>query len=78
MRSASPPAACPRRGEAVADAQFFPVDSIGKKIVLSETNDEDTLDMFAYREYTIVGLEQLPPPTPSTTGAAAPPWAPAR
>ena len=27
--------------EAVADAQFFPVDSIGKKIVLSETNDED-------------------------------------
>ena len=51
----------PRAGnEAVADAQFFPVDSIGKKIVLSETNDEDTLDMFAYREYTIVGLGNSP------------------
>ena len=46
--------------EAVADAQFFPVDSIGKKIVLSETNDEDTLDMFAFREYTIVGLGNSP------------------
>ena len=51
----------PRAGnEAVADAQFFPVDSIGKKIVLSETNDEDTLDMFAFREYTIVGLGNSP------------------
>ena len=51
----------PRAGnEAVADAQFFPVDSIGKKIVLSEANDEDTLDMFAYREYTIVGLGNSP------------------
>ena len=51
----------PRAGnEAVADAQFFPVDSIGKTIVLSDTNDEDTLDMFAYREYTIVGLGNSP------------------
>ena len=51
----------PRAGnEAVADAQFFPVDSIGKTIVLSDTNDEDTLDMFAYREFTIVGLGNSP------------------
>ena len=48
------------KNEAVVDAQFFPVDSIGKKIVLSDANDEDTLDMFASREYTIVGLGNSP------------------
>lgn len=44
----------------VGDASLFSVDSIGKTVRIADTNDEDTLDMFAYREYTIVGLGNSP------------------
>ena len=46
--------------EMVGDASLFSVDSIGKTVRIADTNDEDTLDMFAYREYTIVGLGNSP------------------
>lgn len=46
--------------EMVVDATFFPVDSIGATVRIAATNDEDTLDMFAYDEYTIVGLGNSP------------------
>ena len=41
--------------ECVADRRYYSEADIGKTIVLSESNDEDTLDLFAYDEYVIVG-----------------------
>lgn len=46
--------------ECVADSQVFGESDIGSVIYLSEDNDEDTLENFACREYTIVGLVQSP------------------
>lgn len=46
--------------ECVVDADLFGEDSLGKNIRLSENNDEDDLECFAYREYTIVGIVQSP------------------
>ena len=42
--------------ELVADARYFSEADIGTEIALSDQNDEDTLEKFRYRSYTIVGL----------------------
>lgn len=46
--------------EGLADSQEFSEDDIGTTIVISDSNDEDTLDTFAYTEYTIVGICRSP------------------
>ncbi len=46
--------------ECLADSQVFSEEDIGTTIVLSDSNDEDTLDTFAYTEYTIVGICRSP------------------
>ena len=42
------------------DADRFTSDMIGQTIRLSDANDQDTLDLFAYDEYTVVGLVHSP------------------
>lgn len=42
--------------ECVVDVNLFGADLIGKKIKLSENNDEDTLDLFHNRTFEIVGV----------------------
>ncbi|MGF7144471.1 putative ABC transport system permease protein [Anaerotaenia torta] len=42
--------------ECLADALSFTEEAIGKTILLSDSNEEDTLRSFSYQEYTIVGL----------------------
>ena len=42
--------------ELVVDARAFGADAIGSKIHLSDDNDEDTLEKFRYRIYTVVGV----------------------
>ena len=49
-----------RPDECVLDATNIPASMIGSKLTLSADNDEDTLEMFAYEEYTIVGLVDSP------------------
>lgn len=46
--------------ECVADSAMFGKSDIGSTIYLSEDNEEETLDNFACREYTIVGRVQSP------------------
>ncbi|MCD7732581.1 MAG: FtsX-like permease family protein [Oscillospiraceae bacterium] len=46
--------------ECLADSQEFSEDDIGTTIVISDSNNEDTLDTFAYTEYTIVGICRSP------------------
>lgn len=46
--------------ECIVDERIFGSDSIGKKITLSEANEEDDLNKFKYKEYTIVGLVRSP------------------
>lgn len=46
--------------ECVLDATNTPASMIGATLRLSTDNSEDTLDVFAYREYTIVGLVDSP------------------
>ncbi len=46
--------------ECALDAYVYDESMIGKKIVLSKKNEEDTLDSFSYKEYTITGLVQSP------------------
>ena len=46
--------------EFVGDARYFTEEDLGKKITLAATNDNDTLDMFAYEEYELVGLVNSP------------------
>lgn len=46
--------------ECVVDSDRFGPDSIGSTVVLTDSNKSDTLDMFAVREFTIVGLVQSP------------------
>lgn len=41
--------------EVVVDARFFPEDSLGSKIRIASSNDEDTREAFTYDEYTVVG-----------------------
>ena len=42
--------------ECLGDARMLPASMVGTRIQISADNDEDTLDAFAYDEYTIVGL----------------------
>jgi putative ABC transport system permease protein len=42
--------------ECVLDSRFFSEDSIGSKIRIDSSNNEDTMDLFAYDEYTVVGI----------------------
>lgn len=46
--------------ECVVDADRFTSDMIGQTIRLSDANNQDTLDLFAYDEYTVVGLVHSP------------------
>ncbi len=46
--------------ECVVDADAFSEASIGEVIRLSENNEEEDLEHFAYQEYTIVGIVQSP------------------
>ena len=42
--------------ECVLDAKYADESKLGTKIVLSDSNSRETLDTFAYDEYTVVGL----------------------
>ena len=42
--------------ECLADGLLYSEKDLGKTVVLTEENDEDTLDSFARREFTIVGI----------------------
>ncbi len=46
--------------ECVADSRFFSADAIGSKIRVASSNDEDTLNVLAHEEYTIVGIANSP------------------
>ena len=46
--------------ECIADSEAYGQDDIGKKIILSSGNSEETLNTLAYDEYTIVGIGNLP------------------
>lgn len=46
--------------ECLADSDRFSEDMIGQTIEVSDCNDEDTLNAFAYDTYTIVGLSRSP------------------
>lgn len=46
--------------ECVVDANLYGSSMIGKKIKLSEQNEEGDLEHFSYREYEITGLVQSP------------------
>ena len=44
--------------ECVVDSNLYDASQIGEKILLLDTNNEDDLEHFAYREYTITGIVQ--------------------
>ncbi len=44
--------------ECLVDSKVFGESCIGEKMILSEDNEEDDLEHFTYREYTIVGTAQ--------------------
>lgn len=46
--------------ECLVDSNRFSEDIIGQTLSLSEANDEDTLENFAYTEYTVTGLARSP------------------
>lgn len=46
--------------ECVVDANLYNESQIGEKIVLSEENEQEDLEHFAYTEYTVVGIVQSP------------------
>ena len=46
--------------ECVVDANMLGESSLGSVLVLAEENEEDTLEHFTVREYTVVGLVQSP------------------
>ena len=49
----------PQKGnECLADPEMYTEDDIGKTVKLSKQNSEQTMDTFAYDEYTIVGLTE--------------------
>lgn len=49
-----------KANECIVDSAMFTEESIGEKIVLADDNEEDDLENFAYKEYTIVGIAQSP------------------
>lgn len=51
----------PEKGsECLADGNVFSEEDIGRTVRVAATNDEDTLELMAYDEYTIVGLAATP------------------
>lgn len=44
--------------ECIVDSKCYDSDAIGSKLVLSDNNEQEDLDNFTYREYTIVGVAQ--------------------
>ncbi len=46
--------------ECLGDAAYFTPEDIGRKIRVSDNNDEDTLDLLRYEEYTLTGLAASP------------------
>ena len=44
--------------ECVVDSGLYTQDKLGEKILLSEDNQEEDRELFAYEEYTIVGIAQ--------------------
>ncbi len=46
--------------ECVVDERAFSEEAIGQKLYVSEDNSESTLELLAYREYTIVGTVSSP------------------
>ena len=46
--------------ECLGDRRWFTEDDIGTKVRVLSVNDEDTLEAFAYREYTLVGIGDSP------------------
>ncbi|MCD7843906.1 MAG: ABC transporter permease [Clostridiales bacterium] len=46
--------------EVLGDSRCFTEDMIGQTISLADSNDEDTLEDFAYTEYTLVGICRTP------------------
>lgn len=46
--------------ECVVDSNLFDESAIGSKLVLSENNEQDDLDNFVHKEYTITGIVQSP------------------
>lgn len=46
--------------ECVVDSNVYDESAIGSKIVLSADNDEEDLDYFKHREYTVTGIAQSP------------------
>ena len=49
-----------KANECLVDSAVFTEEKIGEKITLSQDNEEDDLENFAYAEYTIVGIVQSP------------------
>jgi len=47
-------------GQCVVDSNFFDESAVGSQIRLAEVNDEDTLNSFTQRTYTVVGTVQSP------------------
>ena len=51
----------PERGnECLGDSSYFTVEDIGRTIRVSDGNEEGTLDLLAFEEYTLVGLAESP------------------
>ncbi|MDE5804318.1 MAG: FtsX-like permease family protein [Lachnospiraceae bacterium] len=46
--------------ECVVDGNLYGESAIGSKVILAESNSEEDLDHFTYREYTITGIVQAP------------------
>ena len=46
--------------QCLGDYRYFTEDDLGTTIRLADINDEDTLDLFAYKEYELVGLMDSP------------------
>lgn len=44
--------------ECIVDSNLYGESAIGTKIVLSDSNEQEDLDNFTYREYTITGIAQ--------------------
>ena len=57
--------------ECLVDGDYFGENVLGKQIVVSETNDADTLDGLHYRTYTIVGYVSTPLYMDMTRGSTA-------
>lgn len=45
-----------KAGECIVDSNVYGKDAIGQKIYLTDMNEEDTLDSFAVKEFTITGV----------------------